>query len=865
MVMMNRRNFLRIGATITATTVTAPLRSALAATDTDTADAAGSLKSESKVFIQGGKDYSFLHGIEKKATPSACWQCVSRCPIIGFTEDGVLTKIEGQPNSIRSLGKICAKSQAGINQLYDPDRILYPMRRVGRRGEGKWKRLSWDEALGELTERLKRLRDAGEPEKFMFHYGRMKGGTSKLVHNFLAAYGTGTIGNHTSLCEGGKWTAQELTWGRHYDNWDFDNTQFVLNFGSNIFETHTNHISTAQRLITAMVERDVRLVTFDVRLSNTAAKSTEWVPVRPGTDLAVVLAMCHVIMSEGLYEAGIPFLDFCRATPHYRASIDEKIDALKVHVKDYTPQWAAEISGVPAQQIVEIAREFANKHPACVISYRGAVAHYNGNETERAIQMLAAITGNIDNPGGRCKAVGASWNYPKPKKIPEARKLDLMDGHPGQIAFPTHHVSHQVLERIKAGDAGRPDVYLWYCYSPVYANGHCKANEEILKDESLLPFTVSVNPYYDEAAALADLILPDTTYLERWDWEDMVSPTQIPEYYIRQPLVEPLGESRNFPDVCVDLANRLGLDLGVDSMENFVKRSCKLTKVVKKKARGFRGMVKKGVWHDKRSRPQYFSYLQDVKAKELDKKSIILDEATGVYWDWKKAGVDSLETAEEQGYVDTKKAYRGYVAQQIGERVYVGFPPDKLNKSGYFEIYSSLMEQRGLPPMPTFMAIPEHANLTPDQLVLTTYKVNVQTHSRTMNCQWLAELYHENPAWINPETAKALDIMERDTVKLTSAIGEIETQVQVTPAVVPGVIAISHHCGHWQYGRIASGKRAPQGVDDIPDRDVRWWDGNGVHPNWVIPNSPDPINGQQRWMDTVVQITKVKSKQGHKA
>ncbi len=855
--MVNRRHFLRIGATVAAATAASPLRTALAATETQSK--ASSESGARQYFDEGGKDYSYLRGTEKEAVPSACWQCVSRCPIIGFTEDGVLTKIEGQPNSIRSLGKICAKSQAGINQVYDPDRILHPMRRTGERGEGKWKRISWDEALGELAERLKRLRDAGEPEKFMFHYGRMKGGTSKLVHNFLAAYGTGTIGNHTSLCEGGKWTAQELTWGSHYDNWDFDNTQFVLNFGSNIFETHTNHISTAQRLITAMVDRSVRLVTFDVRLSNTAAKSSEWVPIRPGTDLAVVLAMCHVIMREGLYEAGVPFLEFCKITADYRDSVDDKIEALKRHVKEYTPEWASEISGVPAYRIVEVAREFATRRPACVISYRGAVAHYNGNETERAIQMLAAITGNIDNPGGRCKAVGASWNYPKPKKTPKTRKLDLLDGIAGQIAFPTHHVSHQVFERIKEGSAGRPEVYLWYCYAPVYANGDCKGNEEVLKDESLLPFTVCVNPFYDESAALADMILPDTTYLERWDWEDMVSPTQIPEFYIRQPLVAPMGESRNFADVCCDLAKRLGLKIGVKSMEDFVEKSCKKTKIVKKKARGFRGMRKKGVWHDKRARPQFFSYRQDVKDKELNKETIIFDDATGVYWDWKTAGVDSREAAEAQGYTHTNKAYQGYVAQQFGELVYVGFSPDKLNKSGYFEIYSSLMEERSLPPMPTYMAIPEHADLAPDQLVLTTYKVNVQTHSRTMNCRWLAELYHDNPAWINPGTAEALAIREGDTVKVSSAIGEIETAVQVTPGVVPGVIAISHHCGHWQYGRYASGKRAPEGVDDIPDRDTRWWNRNGVHPNWVIPNSPDPINGQQRWMDTVVRVTKIKS------
>jgi len=852
--MVNRRDFLKLGAGLGLSSTVFATQESMAATESVAANEFA-FKAP-KTFLQGGKDYSYLRGKEKKAIPSACWQCVSRCPIIGYTEGGRLTKIEGQPNSIRSLGKVCAKSQAGLNQLYDPDRILYPMRRVGKRGEGKWKRISWDEALGELAERMQKLRDAGEPEKFMFHYGRMKGATSKMVSNFLAAYGTATIGNHTSLCEGGKWTAQELTWGGHYDNWDFDNTQYVLNFGSNVFESHTNHISTAQRLIRAMVDRGVRLVTFDVRLSNTAAKSTEWVPVKPGTDQAVVLAMCNVIMNEGLYEAGVPFLEFCKVTESNDATIDDKIEALKNFVKQYTPEWAEKISGVPAEQIETIAREFATKGPACVISYRGAVAHYNGNETERAIQMLAAITGNIDNPGGRCKAVGAGWSYPKLKKLPKARKLDLMDGFEGQVAFPTHHVSNQVFKRIKEGSAGRPEIYLWYCYAPVYANGDCKFNIEVLKDEKLLPFTVSVNPFYDESAALADLILPDTTYLERWDCEDMVSPTQIPEFYIRQPLTEPMGESRNFPDVCADLASRLKLKIGAKSMQEFVKKACKMTKLVKKKGKGIRGMQKKGVLHDKRAKPRFYSYRQQISPKLLEKSSVLLDSETGVYWDIKKAGIANEADVAGVGYSQSKNSYKGYLGQKIGDKVYTGFPPDKVNKSGLFEIYSNLMKDKGLSPLPEFVAIPEHTAMKDDELILTTYKVNVQTHSRTMNCRWLSEIYHDNPAWINPQTAQARGITDGDAIKVKSSVGEIETRAKVTPAVVPGVIAISHHCGHWEYGRFASGKASPQGVESIPDRDRRWWKSNGVHPNWLIPNSPDPINGQQRWMDTVVLVTK---------
>jgi anaerobic selenocysteine-containing dehydrogenase len=370
---------------------------------------------------------------------------------------------------------------------------------------------------------------------------------------------------------------------------------------------------------------------------------------------------------------------------------------------------------------------------------------------------------------------------------------------------------------------------------------------------------VCVNPFYDEAAALADLILPDCTYLERWDWEDMVSPVQVPEYYIRQPLAEPMGEARNFPDVCIDLAERLGLKLKAKSMKDFVARSCKMTKIVKKKAKGIRGMAKRGVWHDKRARPRYYSYREDAPAKALKKKTVILDEATGVHWDWKRAGVESAEAAQAQGYTATEKAYKGYVGQQIGERVYVGFAPDKVNKSGLFEIHSSLMAAKGLPAMPTYMAIPEHQNLDPDQLVLTTYKVNVHTHSRTMNCRWLAEVYHDNPAWINPRTARSLGVSEGNTVKVASEVGAIETRVRVTPAVVPGVIAISHHCGHWEYGRFASGKPSPQALEDFAARDRRWWSDNGVHPNWVIPNAPDPINGQQRWMDAVVRVTRVAS------
>lgn len=811
---------------------------------------AGTLKLKS-----GGKDFSPESGKERKAIPSSCWQCVTRDSMIGYIEDGRLVKLEGHPDSIRCEGKMCAKGQAGVNQVYDPDRILYPMKRVGKRGEGKWKRISWNAALDELTAKLKKLRDEGHPEKFMFHYGRMKASSSKLIKSvFLANYGTKTIGNHTSICEGGKWTAQELTWGKHYDNWDFDKTKFVLNFGSNCLEAHTNHIPVSHRLVRAMVDRKVRMVTFDVRLSNTAAKSSEWLPIKPGTDGAVALAMCNVIMKKGLFDKD--FLKFCKATENPNASLDEKIASLKTHLSQYSPDWAEKISGVSASKIESLALEFAKAKPAVVISYRGAVAHYNGNDTERAIQMLAAITGNIDNPGGRCRGVGAKWKYPKGPKIkPKSKKLKIVDGFKKQVAFPSHHMSHHVLKMIKDGSHGRPEIYMWYCYTPVYANGNCKENIAILKDEKLIPYTVCVSPFYDESAALADLILPDATYLERWDWEDMVSPNQIPEYYIRQPLVKPLGESRDFGDVCCELAKRLGFPLGFNSKEEFVKKSCEKTPEIKKVG-GFEYMKKHGVWHDPNVKPKYYSYKKEVKGEDIKKEGVLFDKATGTYWNWKKSKAKNAEEAKKKSYTHTKNAYKGYVGQKIGNKVYKGFKPDKLNKSGYFELYSTLLKEKWFNPLPTYMAIPEHEKMKKNELILTTYKVAVHIHARSANCKWLTEIYHDNPAMMNSKTAAAFKIKTGDKIKVQSGVGEIITKARVTEAITPGVIAISHHLGHWEYGRYASGKKGPLSGDNDPDLKLKWWDTYGVHPNWIIPNSPDPINGQQRWMDTVVKVVK---------
>jgi len=799
----------------------------------------------------GGRDFSPVTGKERKAIPTSCWGCVTRDAMVGFVEDGRLMKLEGHPESIRTEGVLCAKGQAGINQVYFPDRILYPMQRVGKRGEHKWKRISWDEALDIIASKLKPLRDAGTPEQFMYAYGRHKASQWAVTGDFLAAYGTETIGNHTSVCEGSKWVGQESLWGGMYDNWDYDKTDFIVNFGSNNLETHTNHIPTSHRLIRAVVDRGVPLYTFDVRLSNTAAKSTKWIPINVGMDGLVMLSMINVIMNEGLYKKD--HFRFMRVTADHNASLDEKIAAVKEQVSKFTPEFAAKESGVPADTIREIARGFAKAKSACLVTYRGTVMHYHGADQERAAMLLSAVTNNLDRPGGRCMGVGAGWKHPSTPKAEVRKGLHIKDGFPGEAAWPTHHVSQSIIPMIKDGSHGRPSVYWWSCYNPTFINGNNDEARAVFQDESIMPFLITTTIVYDESSQFADIILPDVTYLERWDWEDMVSANQIAEFYIRQPLVKPLGEARCQGDVWPELAKRLGFELAYSSKEDFVRQSCEMTPGVKE-AGGFEYMKKHGVWHDKNAKPNYGFYETKV---DVSGDGVILDEKTGVYWNWKKAGVASEAEANNKGYLGTKGAKSAYVAQNVDGTAYLAYPPNtKFLKSGYLDFYSDNLADKGMPAFPTHTPIPEHQKMAKDDLILTTYKIAVHTHSRTAQCKWLSEIKHDNPAWINTRTASERGIKNGDRIKVRSEIGELNTTAYVTEGIVPGVVAISHSLGREHSGIYGSGKKSPisGGAADDPDAKNIWWDKHGAHPNKIIPNKSDPISGGMRWFDTVVRV-----------
>jgi len=465
--------------------------------------------------------------------------------------------------------------------------------------------------------------------------------------------------------------------------------------------------------------------------------------------------------------------------------------------------------------------------------------------------MLDAICGYIDVKGGTCHGVGAKWKYPKVKPDKKPKKLNIIDGFPGDSAFPNHHVSHQVLKMIRDGRFGRPDIYMVYCYQPVYVNGECAENIQILKDETVVPFLITISPFYGETESLADLILPDVTYLERWSWDDMVSYDMIPEFYLRQPAIKPLGEARQFQDVAIDLAERLGHKLPFNSTDDFIQQSCEKSHV------DYEYLRKHGVWHNPDEKPHYLSYTRVLKPDDYSGDDVLFDSKTEVYWNWKKSKAKNIDEAVARGYTDTKSAYKGYIGQKSGDKVYAGFKPDKVNKSGKFEIYSDLLKKKGFNPMPTWFAVPDFESRKKDELILSSYKVNVHTHSRTANCKWLSEINHDNSALINPVTAEKRGIESGDRIRIKSTVGEIIMKAEVTEGVIPDLIAISFHLGHWQYGRFASGKESPFGDYNDNDLELKRWSEHGTNPNWLIRNRPDRISGQWLMNDEIVTITKV--------
>lgn len=844
-----------------------------------------------------------------KTVPGMCQLCSTVCGIKGHVSNGRLVKIEGNPNDPNSRGRLCARGQAGLLHLYHPERLLYPLKRVGKRGEGRWKRISWDQALTEIADRLRAVRESGHPENFAFHQGRQR--SKDILKRFLDAFGTKTQLSHRALCSGNR-RAANLTyvWESDWDLNDVENSKYILNFGSNAFEAHQGHVPLAHRIQNGRFRNGAKLVTFDVRLSNTAGASDEWFSPFPGTDGAIALAMSHVILAAGKHDAD--FLNRWTTT---------SVDELRAHLESCTPEWAEAISGVPADDIRRIALEFAEAAPAATtMCNRGSSAHLNGYYNDRAIHLLNAVVGSVGKKGGWCWSPwgGLDPLVKTPPMPPSAKTWNVLED-------PPEYPLANVWRRMRVGEIvylyllqGRAalDVYMTYNLDSPLTWPEESLTKEVLCDESKLKFHVCINPFYNETAHYADIVLPWTTYLERWDLDARASYNLRPYVGLRTPMVEPLGESRDVRTFFPELARRIGGGMEEwfqDDIETYMKKWAANVPVNPETGKGgLERLMEEGAWENTSIEPYYEPYLRPLKPEDMEGATV--DPDTGIIT---RDGVGIGVMQDGNPVVGFKTPSRKFEIRSVFVSL-TGLNRDTtelIKRSSVTKTKPRPPQHQGhdirIEEMPVWQQPVEHQELADDELVMTSFKWNVHNHGRTMNLKWLAEIVHCNPAWLNPETARRYGLRDGDWIELTGyfsrmlqqtsphlmsehyeqdeqgrlVAGRMRVPIVTMPGIHPRAIAMSNSCGHWQYTRVARAQKRPDpasatshlvGSDPMKYRDPdwdenMWWEdssdgtpgkwkqntGRGWNQNRILPISPDPVTGQQAFHSTVVTLRKI--------
>ncbi len=482
---------------------------------------------------------SRVGGTLAEEIPSLCDNCFWRCGIIAKVRDGKVLSVEGNPDHPRNQGRLCARGTAGWRQLEDPNRLKYPLLRTGKRGEGKWKRISWERAIdlwaSKTTEAIQKH---GPGSIGLFSHGL----SSRFINDFMHHLGNP---NRTApsfgQCRGPRDVGFQLTFGdgpgspaRH----DMARSKMVVLLGSHIGE----NVQTGQVAeLAAALDNGARLVVADPRMSVVASKAHRWLQVRPGTDTALVLAWIHVILSEGLYDRD------------YVAQHTIGIEELRRAAAPYTPKWAAQVTQLDPKVIVAEAREMARRRPAVMI-HCGRFSTWYGNDTQRnrAMAILTALLGAWGRPGGYYLRSKVKLG-PRPCPAPHRDLVPSVAS--GKHAFTHFGVAAQELVAASLGPKRSVRQWVLYAVNPIQSLPDFGRTREAMR---AVDFITMVDVAPTEGALWADLILPEATYLERYDDVYAVKDHPRPFVALRQPVVQPPGEAKGPYWIVQQLAHRMG-------------------------------------------------------------------------------------------------------------------------------------------------------------------------------------------------------------------------------------------------------------------------------------------------------------------
>jgi anaerobic selenocysteine-containing dehydrogenase len=490
--------------------------------------------------------------------PTVCFNCESGCGLLAYVDKqtGEIRKFEGNPLHPGSRGKNCAKGPATINQVNDPDRILAPMKRAGARGEGKWKQVSWDEALEDIGRRVRNALAEKRHDEIVYHVGRP--GSEGFMDRVLRAWGVDGHNSHTNICSGGARFGYALWSGFDRPSPDYANARFILALNAHLESGH--YFNPHAQRITEGKMRGAKMAVVDPRLSNTASMADYWLPTKPGTEAALLLAMVHVILEEQMVdkafiERWVNWREYLQATkprshgategqkydsqmsqmdtdsdsghlresatsvdaPASSISVDAFLVALRREYVEFTPEFAAEECGVPAAEIREIARLIGQAGSRfCSHTWRGAAsAHLGGWQVSRCLFFLHVLTGSVGTEGG-CGP--SAWHK---------YKANLVDPPPptngwNELHWPreyplAHYEMSELLPHFLKDGRGKIDVYFTRVFNPVWTYPDGFTWIEALSDESKVGLHVALTPTWNETALFADYVLPMGHGPERHD------------------------------------------------------------------------------------------------------------------------------------------------------------------------------------------------------------------------------------------------------------------------------------------------------------------------------------------------------------
>jgi len=451
---------------------------------------------------------------------SSCRSCPAGCGILVRVSEGRAKKIEGNPLHPVNSGKLCARGQAALQELYHPDRVPQPMKRSGPRGSGEFTKISWEEALTLLVGQLKDLQQLRTTDGLALMTPQLTGTLAELTTRFMHSYGSPNHVSYELLCPDWLRLANRKSFGRaSLSYYDMAESRYLLSFGADFVESHLSPVQYGYAFGRMRQGRDTVRGHFTYvggRLSLTAASADRWMPAKPGSEGVLALGMARLILAETLYD---------------RASLTANglhVETLTKGLKAYDLPRVAEETGLTQQAIAEVAREFATTRPSLAMAGEAVAFQSNGQESIRAVQLLNVLVGNLNHTGGI---------YPD-------------NGSPDG---PTNSFD-DLFSLVKKMGVGNIHTALIYG-DPVHTIPPATGFQGAL---SKVPFIVNFSSLMDDTALQADLILPDHTALESWGDAIPMAGTRDSVVGLMQPVVNPVFDTRQFPEVLMTVAHELG-------------------------------------------------------------------------------------------------------------------------------------------------------------------------------------------------------------------------------------------------------------------------------------------------------------------